>query len=142
LTDLQVFFSRFAVFRDHRIPLLLAAWTLGTYCYRIFRVFPYLALRSPEKRCGKSRVLDLLALVAFNASSRVVHPTEAQLFRGPSRNGGTLLLDEVEALGRANKELYAGVLAVLNSGCEQGGSVSRFERTVKGQFQEVSFDTF
>jgi Protein of unknown function (DUF3631) len=142
LVDLQRFFSRFAAFRDPRVPLLLATWTLGTYAYRLFRVFPYLALRSPEKRCGKSRVLDLLALVAFNASSRVVHPTEAQLFRGPSRNGGTLLLDEVEALGRANKELYAGVLAVLNSGCEQGGSVSRFERTMNGQFQEVSFDTY
>jgi hypothetical protein len=72
LVDLQRFFSRFAAFRDPRVPLLLATWTLGTYAYRIFRVFPYLALRSPEKRCGKSRVLDLLALVAFNASSRVV----------------------------------------------------------------------
>src|SRR4029453_9003909 len=116
LTDLQVFFSRFAVFRDHRIPLLLAAWTLGTYCYRLFRVFPYLVLRSPEKRCGKSRVLDLLSLVAFHASTRVVQPTEAQVFRGPSRNGGTLLLDEIEAFGRADKDTYAGLLAVLNSG--------------------------
>ncbi len=142
LGDLQGFFARFVAFRDPRLPLLLAVWTLGTYAYRVFRVFPYLALRSPEKRCGKSRVLDLLALVAFNASTRVVHPTEAQLFRGPSRNGGTLLLDEIEALGRANKELYAGLLAVLNSGCEQGGTVSRFERRATGQFQEVSFDTY
>jgi hypothetical protein len=142
LTDLQVFFSRFAVFRDHRIPLLLAAWTLGTYCYRLFRVFPYLVLRSPEKRCGKSRVLDLLSLVAFHASTRVVHPTEAQVFRGPSRNGGTLLLDEIEAFGRADKDTYAGLLAVLNSGFEQGGSVPRLEKTPTGNFQEVSFETY
>jgi len=46
--DLRHFFTRFAFFRDKRIPLLLAAWTLGTYCYRVFRVFPYLAFRSPE----------------------------------------------------------------------------------------------
>jgi hypothetical protein len=142
LADLQAYFSRFAVFRDRRIPLLLAAWTLGTYCYRVFRVFPYLALRSPEKRCGKSRVLDQLSLVAFNASSRVVHPTEAQVFRGPSRNGGTLLLDEIEALGHADKEMYAGLLAVLNSGFEQGGSVPRLEKTATGSFQEVSFETY
>lgn len=142
LADLRHFFTRFAVFRDRRVPLLLAAWTLGTYCHRIFRVYPYLALRSPDKRCGKSRVLDILALLAFNASSRVVHPTEAQIFRGPSRNGGTLLLDEVEALGKADKDAYAGLLAVLNSGFERGGNVSRMEKTGAGNFQEVSFDTF
>jgi hypothetical protein len=142
LADIRTFFIRFAAFRDKRVPLLLAAWTLGTYCYRIFRVFPYLALRSPDKRCGKSRVLDLLSLTAFNASSRVVHPTEAQIFRGPSRNGGTLLLDEIEALGKTDKDTYAGLLAVLNSGFERGGSVSRLEKNGAGNFQEVSFETY
>lgn len=142
LADLRRFFTRFAVFRDKRIPLLLAAWTLGTYCYRVFRVYPYLVLRSPDKRCGKSRVLDLLSLLAFNASSRVVHPTEAQIFRAPSRNSGTLLLDEVEALSKADKDTYAGLLAVLNSGFERGGSVSRLEKNGAGNFQEVSFETY
>ncbi len=110
LADLRAFFTRFVVFRDKRLPLLLAAWTLGTYVYRVFRVYAYLAFRSPAKRCGKSRVLDLLSLLAFNATARVVNPTEAQIFRGPSRNGGTLLLDEVEALGKADKDTYAGLL--------------------------------
>jgi hypothetical protein len=142
LADLRNFLTWFAVFRDKRVPLLLAAWTVGTYVYRVFRTFPYLALRSPDKRCGKSRVLDLLSLLAFNASPRVVHPTEAQIFRGPSRNGGTLLLDEVEALGKADKDTYAGLLAVLNSGFELGGSVSRLEKTRTGHFQEVSFETY
>lgn len=141
LADLRYFFTRFIVFRDKRLALLLAAWTLGTYAYRVFQVFPYLALRSPDKRCGKSRVLDILSLLAFNASSRVVHPTEAQIFRGPSRNGGTLLLDEVEALGKADKDTYAGLLAVLNSGFKRGGIVSRLEKTGAGNFQEISFDT-
>ena len=142
LAAMRAFFLRFAVFRDSRIASFLAAWTLGTYVYRAFRIFPYLALRSPDKRCGKSRVLDLLSLLAFNASPRVVNPTEAQIFRGPSRNGGTLLLDEVEALGKADKDNYAGLLSVLNSGFERGGSVSRLEKSGAGNFQEVSFDTF
>jgi hypothetical protein len=142
LTDLCKFFLRFAVFRGKRIALLLATWTLGTYCYRAFRVFAYLALRSPDKRCGKSRVLDLLSLLAFNASPRVVHPTEAQLFRGPLRNGGTLLLDEVESLAKADRDNYAGLLSVLNSGFESGGSVSRLEKNGAGNFHEVSFETY
>ena len=50
-------------------------------------------------------MLDMLSLLAFNASPRVTNPTEAQIFRGPSRNGGTLLLDEIEALGKTNKAI-------------------------------------
>jgi hypothetical protein len=82
------------------------------------------------------------ALLAFNASPRVIYPTEAQLFRGPSRNGGTLLSDEVEALGRANQDLYTGLLAVLNRGFEQGGSVLRLEKDKVGNFVEVSFEAY
>ncbi|MBI3988861.1 MAG: DUF3631 domain-containing protein, partial [candidate division NC10 bacterium] len=140
LRTLETYFRRFVIFRDARIPLFLATWTLGTYVYKIFRAFPYMALRSPVKRCGKSRVLDLLSLVCFNASSRTTNPTEAQLFRGPSKNGGTLLQDEVEHL-RGDKEVFAGLLAVLNSGFERGGSVSRMEKR-GDRFEEVSFPTY
>lgn len=142
LADLRQFFVRFAVFRDKRMPLLLAAWALGTYCYRVFRVFPYLALHSPDKRCGKSRVLDLLSLLAFNASPRLVHLTESQLFRSPSRNAGTMLLDEVETLRNTDRENFAGLLSVLNSGFECGGSVPRMAKDAIGNFHEMSFETY
>ncbi len=141
LRRLERFFTRFIVFRDGRLPLLLAAWSMGTYTHRVFRVFPYLALRSPTKRCGKSRVLDLISLVAFNASQRTLNPTEAQLFRGPSKNAGTLLLDEVELL-RGDKETFQGLLQVLNSRFERGGVVTRLQKTKEGQFEEVKFPTY
>ena len=140
LGRLTGFFGRFIFFRDTRLPLLLAIWTMGTYCYRIFRAFPYLVFRSPMKRCGKSRTLDVLALVAFNASSRTTNPTEAQLFRGPGKNGGTMLLDEVEQL-RGDKEAFHGLLTVLNSGFEQGGVVTRLEKRGE-RFVDVQYPTY
>jgi hypothetical protein len=124
---LEQYFKRYAFFRDARIPLLLAVWTIGTYVYRVFFTFPYLLLRSPRKRCGKSRVEDLLAEVAFNAEPRTTNPTEAAIFRGPARNGGTLLLDEIEGL-KGDRERYAGLLAVLNDGYKRGGEVTRMEK--------------
>jgi len=142
LTDLRAFFTRFAVFKDARIPLLLATWTLGTYCYRIFRVFPYLVLRSPVKRCGKSRVLDLLSLVTFNASSPTTNPTPAQLFRSPSRDGGTMLLDEVEMLGKTDSDSYKELLATLNAGFEAGRDVPRQEKGPDGNYQERRFEVY
>jgi hypothetical protein len=53
------------VLPDRRTALWLAAWTLATWCYRAFQVFPYLSIRSAEKRCGKSRLLGLLAYVSL-----------------------------------------------------------------------------
>ncbi|MFX0200328.1 MAG: primase C-terminal domain-containing protein [Candidatus Hodarchaeota archaeon] len=67
-TGLVEYFKRFLIVKDPRVFLLLALWTMGTYVYRIFRVFPYLSLRSPTKECGKSRTEDLLSVVCFTCS--------------------------------------------------------------------------
>jgi Protein of unknown function (DUF3631) len=138
---LEAYLKRFAIFRELGLPLLLAIWTLGTFIYRVFYTFPYLVLRSPQKRCGKSRVEDLISQVAFNASPRMTSLTEAVIFRGPAKNGGTLLLDEVEHLGTKDAEAYQGLLALLNTGFQAGGAVSRMEKR-GDRFIEVSYPTY
>ena len=138
--ELRKYFRRFLVFRDRRIYPLLAIWTMGTYVYQIFRVFPYLSLRSPTKECGKSRSQDLLSVVCFNATNRETSPTEATLFRGPGKNGGTVLLDEIEGL-RNDRDRFGNLLSVLNSGFERGGSVTRLEKRGE-KFIDVSYPTF
>lgn len=141
IQDLDAYFSRYVVFPGRDIPLVLSTWTLGTYVYRVFEYFPYLVLRSPQKRCGKSRVEDELSLVAFNASHRETRPTEASLFRGPSKNGGTLILDEIEMLGSQDQDTYGGILAVLNDGFQRGGEVTRIEKRGE-KFIEVKYPTY
>lgn len=137
---LRKYFHRFLVFRDKRVYLLLAIWAMGTYAYRIFRVYAYLSLRSPTKECGKSRTQDLLSVVCFNATNRETSPTEAALFRGPGKNGGTVLLDEIEGL-RNDKDRFGHLLSVLNNGFERGGSVTRLEKRGE-KFVDVSYPTF
>jgi hypothetical protein len=127
LNGLQAFLLRYVVLRDPRSALWLAAWTLGTWCYRAFRVFPYLSIRSAEKRCGKSRLLHLLARLGFNASPVTAHPTEALLYRSAARTGGVQLFDEVESL-RGDRERFDALITVLNVGFERGGVVTRLER--------------
>ena len=38
----------------------IALWVVGSYCYDNFRIFPKLLLSSPEKRCGKSTLLEIV----------------------------------------------------------------------------------
>ena len=127
LDALADFLTRYVVLRERRTALWIAAWALATWCYRAFRVFPYLSIRSSEKRCGKSRLLGLLARVCFNASPVTAHPTEAQLYRSAARTGGVQLFDEVETL-RGDKDRFDALITVLNVGFERGGVVTRLEK--------------
>jgi hypothetical protein len=140
LDGLAQFFLRYVVLPDQRTALWLAAWALATWCYRAFRVFPYLSIRSAEKRCGKSRLLGLLARVCFNASPVTAHPTEAQLYRSAARTGGVQLFDEVETL-RGDKDRFDALISVLNVGFERGGVVTRLERRGE-RFVEAPYEVY
>ena len=127
LDQLTSYFLRYVVLPERRTALWVAAWTLATWCYRAFPVFPYLSIRSAEKRCGKSRMLGLLQRVGFNCSPVTAHPTEAQLYRAAARTGGVQLFDEVETL-KGDKDRFDALITVLNVGFERGGVVTRLEK--------------
>jgi len=140
LDGLAGYLARYVFLRHRRAPLWVGAWTLATWCYRAFRIFPYLSIRSAEKRCGKSRLLGLLARVGFNASPVTAHPTEAQLYRSAARTGGVQLFDEMETL-RGDRERFDALISVLNVGFERGGVVTRLERR-GGRFVEAPCEVY
>ncbi len=105
------------------LPMLIACWVALTYCFQRFGYCGYLALRSATPRCGKTKLLRLLAhLVKGAPISITTCPTAAVLYR---RFGTVLLLDEVDRLRNRDNEAYGQVIGVLNSGFEQGGVVER-----------------
>lgn len=123
VSELEAFFRRFVVMPDAAY-LALATWAVATYLPDAFDCFPYVALLSPAKRCGKTRVLELLELVCAGAW-RGTSPTAAALYRMMEKIP-TLLLDEVEALrGRNVSESNQAILAVLNAGHRKGATVPR-----------------
>lgn len=140
LDGLAEYFSRYVRFRDPVAPLWLAAWALGTWCYRAFDVFPYVSIRSSEKRCGKSRLMKLVARVGFNSSPVSAHASEAMLYRTAARTSGVQLLDEVELL-RGNQERFDALIGVLNVGFERGGVVVRLEKR-EDQFVDIPYEVY
>ena len=89
----------------------IATWVLLTYCYDAFRILPLLGVVSPEKRCGKTTLLEVLhglcnkAILASNISPPAV-------FRTIEKHQPTLLIDEADTFLKDNEELRG----VLNSG--------------------------
>jgi putative DNA primase/helicase len=89
----------------------IALWIVGTYGYDAFRIWPKLLLSSPEKRCGKSTLLEIVqgmshrALIASNI-------TPSAIFRCIDAWRPTLLIDEADTFIHGNEELRG----IVNSG--------------------------
>jgi hypothetical protein len=101
-------------------------------------VTPYLAVTAPERRSGKSRVLEALRPLVARPFTAVT-PSEAVLFRKIAKDSPTLLLDETDAIFRDRSNTYEGIRALLNAGNRRGTSVPR---CVGPAFTIQEFDVF
>lgn len=88
-----------------------ALWVLHTYAHDAARVSPILAVTSPEKRCGKTTLLEVLGALVTRAlpGSSITAPA---LFRAVEKYRPTLLIDEADTFLRGSDELRG----ILNSG--------------------------
>jgi energy-coupling factor transporter ATP-binding protein EcfA2 len=98
-----------------------------------WRATPRLLLMSGEPGSGKSRVLELLALLCPHTFGLDTEPTAAGLAHSLDKEHATVLIDEADVLFGAGKRRES-VRAVINAGYTSNGTVlrmrgSRAERT-------------
>lgn len=148
LRQLECLFSRFLAL-NAGLSLVLALWTIATHLHEHFDAFPYLAITSPTKRCGKTRLCELLGLVCFQPLP-TVSISSAALYRLLKLGKRTLLIDEAEYLSRKNDERASILREILNAGYRKGQSVWRCKQTTTkaGKKESVTnyepepFDTY
>ncbi|MGO8684782.1 MAG: DUF3631 domain-containing protein [Thermoleophilia bacterium] len=117
--------ERYVVFHNDEQALAVALWALHTHTVQQVETTPYLAVLSPERRCGKTRLLDVLELLVARPW-RVIAPSEAVLFRQIAAVKPTLMLDEVDAIySPRNAQAFEGIRALLNAGNRVGTQVPR-----------------
>jgi putative DNA primase/helicase len=99
------------VIMPEKSAIAFSLWTLLTYSYNAFRILPVLGIVSPEKRCGKTRLLEVLSGLAYRAfpSSNL---TPATIYRVIEKYRPCFLIDEADTFLPNNDELRG----VLNSG--------------------------
>ena len=140
VADVEQMLRCYCVMPKHAY-LPLALWVVATYLSAVFRAFPYIALFSPMKRCGKTRLLDVLKLVCFEPFTGIA-PTAPALFRSIG-GGQTLLLDEMEILkpSKNASEGQQSMIAILNAGYKRGATVPRCEGNGK-EIRVVNWPVF
>ena len=139
--EIEGLLLRHVFFKEQRYALLIAVWALGTYAYDVFTFFGYLWLNSPEKRCGKSLLMDVLQSITAKATPRLNNATKATISRIAAQKR-TMLIDEFENMRTQDREKYGEVMAILNAGFQAGGQVPVCERGEDGKWAVVLYDAF
>ncbi|MFZ5702695.1 MAG: hypothetical protein ACOY4P_15225 [Pseudomonadota bacterium] len=121
------------------LSVLVACWIASTYTFTRVRYCGYLRLRSATPRCGKSRLLSLVATLSNGEPPVTSQPSAALLIR---RTRPVLILDEVDRLRNSDKETYGDVLGVLNVGFEAGGIFEKLEKTKGGHWEARAFPIY
>ena len=98
--------------------LTQSLWVFASWLYQSFSVFPYLAIISPVKQCGKSNDLDLISFLCNNPlKADSISPSA--LFRAVEKYHPSLFLDEVDTQNLFRNDELRGILNAghRNSGC-------------------------
>jgi hypothetical protein len=139
LDRLYAFITRFVVLSDSQ-AVATALWVIHTHAFEAADSTPYLAVNSAEKRCGKTRLLEVLDLLVARAwlTGRT---TAAALIRKISAGSATLLLDESDAAFNGEKTYAEALRGILNSGHRRGGSATLSIPTGDG-WEATAFEVF
>ncbi len=131
--------GRYVVLPDDHAAVVLALFVAHTHAVKAAHATPYLIVLSPERRSGKTLLLEVLELLVARAW-RIVAASEAAMFRKIAQDRPTLLLDEIDAIFGSATERTEPLRALLNAGNRPGSCVAR----CVGQHDQkvVDFDVF
>lgn len=120
----------------------LVLWIAHTHAFEAAITTPYVALTSPERGCGKSRVLEVCEPLV-RKGVMVVNASTSGLFRMIEKDRPTLLFDEVDAIFKRRGEDTEEMRGVLNAGFrKRGGSILRVVGASGTKLEPQRFSVF
>lgn len=114
----------------------IGLWITASYLINSFRVFPKLALISPEKRCGKSTTMEVIESVT-NDGRLLSSISSAGIYRVTQQGQPTLLIDEADTFVKNGSPEMVGI---INSSHSKRGST--VVRCVGDNHQTKEFNTW
>lgn len=127
--ELNLFLRDYVILKSESEYYAVAVWCAFALATQEFDYSPRLAFWSPEKRCGKSTVLELIHNLLSNSklTSNISAPA---LYRTIERDETcTIIIDETDTIfgKHADKEKAEALRGIGNSGFKRGSTVIRCE---------------
>lgn len=134
IAQLETYVTDYVSLIDPAYSLPIALWILGTHCYMEFDAYPYLVITAAVKRCGKTRLSEMISFTSHNPQN-LAAMTPATFFRIINKKRVTIINDEAED---KSSEAAGTMRSVLNVGYRKGQQVPR--ATADGEVEY--FDTY
>ena len=141
LEELHAAVTRYVVFPGPEAADAAVLWIAASHAQPAWEHAPRLAAVSPLKRCGKSRLLDLVAETAHRPLI-TVNATIAAVARAiDGEDPPTLLVDEADAIfgSRRQAENNEDLRGVLNAGHQRNRPMLRWDITSRSLDQLNTF---
>jgi hypothetical protein len=140
LKELHAALCRYVVFPSPQAADAVTLWVAATHAQPAWEHAPRLAVVSPLKRCGKSRLVDVVAETC-HAPLITVNATIAAVVRSIGDDPPALLVDEADTLWGTRKQADSNedLRGLLNAGHQRNRPMLRWDVTSRTAEQ---LDTF
>ena len=130
LDDLRSLLTLYVVLPSDPAADAVALWVAATHAQPAWAHAPRLVIRAPEKRCGKSRLLDIVEATCHNPLI-TVNASPAAVYRAIGTDDPpTLLVDEADTIfGGKNAEANDDLRGLLNAGHQRNRPAIRWDAT-------------
>ena len=138
----ELFLQRFVAYPSEHALVAHSLWIAHTHMIDRFDTTPRLAFMSAEKASGKTRALELTALLVSDPILSI-SASPAVIVRLVAAAPRTILYDEIDAVFGTTKaqELNADLCSILNGGYRRGAKVYRCNTSGK-RIEPEELDAF
>ena len=127
LDELHQALTRYVVLPSPEAVNAVVLWTAATHAAPAWNCAPRLDITSPVKRCGKSRLLDIIEATCYHPLL-TVNISPAALVRSIGSDPPTLLLDEADTVfGPKAGDSHEDLRGILNAGHSRGRPYIRWD---------------
>ena len=126
LDRLRAALTRYVILPSPEAADAVTLWIAATHAQPAWAHAPRLVIRGPEKRCGKSRLLDVVEatchepLITVNASS-------AAVYRSITEDPPTMLVDEADTIFGPKADGNEDLRGLLNAGHQRNRPAIRYD---------------
>jgi hypothetical protein len=141
LNEVRDAFSRYVVFPSMEALDAAVLWCAATHAQTAWEHAPRLAVTSPEKRCGKSRFMDVSAEICNRVIITVNASTAAVVRSITDQDPPTLMVDEADTIFGTKKaaENNEDMRGILNAGHQRNRPYTRWDVTSRSLEQCPTF---
>jgi hypothetical protein len=117
---------RYVVLPTPAAAVGVTLWIAATHAQPAWAHAPRLVVRAPEKRCGKSRLLDVIEALCWNPFI-TVNSSPAAVYRSITSDPPTLLVDEADTIFGPKADGNEDLRGLLNAGHQRNRPAKRYD---------------